>query len=467
MLFTTNAFWNFFCVFFLIYWALRGRRLRLLWLLGGSIFFYMSWNPWLISLILFSASVDYLTALWMDRLKQTWQRRTLLIFSITTNLGLLAFFKYVNFFLASAYTIQGWMGTEPASRFINIILPLGISFYTFETISYIVDVYLKRAAPVRDPLEYAVFILFFPHLVAGPIVRPRDFLPQVRRRHRFSWDRLQLGLQFFLIGLLKKSGLADTLIGVVDPVFAAPDQYGTAATWLAVLAYSAQIYLDFSGYSDMAVGLAHMLGYRLPKNFNMPYLAANMTDFWRRWHISLSSWLRDYLFIPIGGSRAGLWHTCRNLMVTMLLGGLWHGASWTFVAWGGWHGVLLVAHKLLPRWQWRESIAFRPLAITGTFLAVTVGWVFFRAQSFADAGTILSQLCWPTAGQVLSEGQLWKVAIVLVLLVVGHSIHVLVDLRRRERALPDVAVGAVLTALLLMALVLSPEKSQAFIYFQF
>lgn len=305
MLFTTIHFIGFFFLVFLVYWALPGKRPRLIWLLLASIFFYMSWNPWLITLILFSASVDYLAALKMEGMQHRWRRRLLLAASIGTNLGLLAVFKYVNFFLASAYTVQGWLGGAPSQRFFQVILPLGISFYTFETISYIVDVYKRRTRPVRNPLEYALYILFFPHLVAGPIVRPRDFLPQLRRRHRFNWDRLQLGLQFFLIGLFKKAVLADNLVGIVDPVFANPGLFGSAATWLAVLAYSAQIYLDFSGYSDMAVGLAHMLGYRLPRNFNMPYLAVNIADFWRRWHISLSTFLRDYLYFPLGGNRVG------------------------------------------------------------------------------------------------------------------------------------------------------------------
>jgi len=320
---------------------------------------------------------------------------------------------------------------------------------------------------VRDPLEYALYIMFFPHLVAGPIVRPRDFLPQLRRRHRFNWDRLQLGLQFFFLGLFKKAVLADRLVAVVDPVFANPGPFGSAATWLAVLAYSAQIYLDFSGYSDMAVGLAHMLGYRLPRNFNMPYLAANIADFWRRWHISLSSWLRDYLFIPLGGSRGSRWQTCRNLLVTMLIGGLWHGANWTFVAWGGLHGLLLAGHRLLPSWKWRESRAFRPLAVLTTFLAVCVGWVFFRAQSFADAGIILQHLFQPEWGLSLSKPQIWTVGVILAVLLAGHVLGASINLARRERVLPEAVMGAVLTGLLLLVLMLAPDESKAFIYFQF
>lgn len=467
MLFTSAKFLGFFCLVFLVYWGLPGKRPRLLWLLLASIFFYMSWNPWLVTLILFSASVDYFAAMKMESLERTWPRRLLLFASISTNLGLLAFFKYVNFFLDSAYALQGWLGGEPSRRFFEVVLPLGISFYTFETISYIVDVFHRRSRAVRDPLEYALYIMFFPHLVAGPIVRPRDFLPQLRRQHRFNWDRIQLGLQFFFLGLFKKAVLADRLVSVVDPVFANPSAFGSGATWLAVLAYSAQIYLDFSGYSDMAVGLAHMLGYRLPRNFNMPYLAANIADFWRRWHISLSSWLRDYLFIPLGGSRGSRWRTCRNLLVTMLIGGLWHGASWTFVAWGGLHGLLLAGHKLMPNWKWRASRAIRPVAVLTTFLAVCVGWVFFRAQSFGDAGIILHHLFHPVVGTALSVAQIWMVGVILAVLVLGHIVGAGVNLARRERAMPEVVMGALLTGLLLLVLLLAPGDGKAFIYFQF
>jgi alginate O-acetyltransferase complex protein AlgI len=467
MLFNTLTFIGFFSLVLPIYWALPGRRLRMAWLLLASIYFYMSWNPWLIGLVLFSASVDYLAALQMERVQTLWKRRFLLIGSIGTNLALLAFFKYVNFFLSSVYAIEGAFGGDPSQRFLEVVLPLGISFYTFETISYIVDVYRGRTQPVRDPLEYALFILFFPHLVAGPIVRPRDFLPQLRREHCFNWDRLQLGLQFFLIGLFKKAVLADNLVTIIDPFFSAPATYGSVASWVAVLGYSAQIYLDFSGYSDMAVGLAHMLGYRLPRNFNMPYLASNITEFWRRWHISLSTWLRDYLFIPLGGSRASTGQTCRNLLVTMLLGGLWHGASWTFVAWGALHGLLLVAHKLMPNWSWRASAVFRPVAMMSTLLAVCVGWVFFRAQSFGDAGTILSHLFWPTEGSVLAPSQIWMVGAVVAVVVMGHLVGALANVARWERTLPELAMGAGLTVLLLLILLLSPENGNAFIYFQF
>src|SRR5262245_19119751 len=385
MLFHSFAFFAFFWVVFAVYWILRQHRHRLAWLLFASCVFYMVWNPWLISLILFSASVDFFMAIQLEHIQSPRARRGLLVLSITTNLSLLAFFKYANFFLDSVHGCAGWLGWHYTSPALELILPLGISFYTFETISYIVDVYQGRTKAERSLLDYALYIMFFPHLIAGPIVRPRDFLPQLKLRKLFSYGRFYVGLKLFLLGLVKKAVLADQLAGVVEPVFKDPEAFGSAAVWLAVLCYAMQIYCDFSGYSDMARGIAHTLGYKLPANFNLPYLAANITDFWRRWHISLSSWLRDYLYIPLGGNRNGVAQTYRNLILTMLLGGLWHGASWTFVAWGLYHGVLLALHRVCPRPRWTGHVLLRPFAVAGTFLLVCVGWVFFRAQNFADA----------------------------------------------------------------------------------
>jgi alginate O-acetyltransferase complex protein AlgI len=469
MLFHTTKFLAFFVIVFSVYWGLRHHRARMAWLLLASCAFYMSWNPLLITLILFSASVDYVVALQLEKVHALRWRRLLLILSIGANLGLLAFFKYVNFFLDttfSALSLFGWESSKP-SLFENVILPLGISFYTFETISYIVDVYQGRIKAVRNLLDYALYIMFFPHLVAGPIVRPRDFLPQIRQRKRFNWDRFQLGVQYFLVGLFKKAVIADHLARLVDPVFADPAAYGSSAVWLAVLAYAVQIYCDFSGYSDMAIGVAHTFGFKLPFNFNMPYLAANITDFWRRWHISLSSWLRDYLYVPLGGNRHGRWATYRNLLLTMLLGGLWHGANWTFVAWGLYHGALLALHRAIPLPRWLSSVFFRPVCIAFTFLSVCVGWVFFRAQTFTDAALILKRMFLPVLGQNL-ESPLVMVGLACFLaIVLGHLIGRFVNLKKVERWLPAPALGFGLACFLLLAQVMFPEDGKAFIYFQF
>jgi alginate O-acetyltransferase complex protein AlgI len=471
MLFNTFPFLVFFAVVFTLYWSLRGGRARLVWLLVASIYFYASWNPWLITLILFSAAVDYATALLLERTQVPWRRRLLLFVSVGTNLGLLAYFKYANFFLDTVGSLQRLWGLPTRGTALNVILPLGISFYTFETISYVVDVYRGRTRAVRSLLDYALYIMFFPHLVAGPIVRPRDFLPQLRREKRFRWSRLQVGLRCFLVGLFKKAVLADHLAAVIDPVFAAPGSYGSSATWLAVLGYAAQIYCDFSGYSDMAIGLAHTLGFHLPANFHMPYFAGNIAEFWRRWHMSLSSWLRDYLFIPLGGSRGTKWQTCRNLLVTMLLGGLWHGANWTFVLWGFYHGMLLVLHRLLPSWAkpgWLVRPVLKPIAVATTFLSVCIGWVLFRSPSLAGAGTMLGRLVGTAPGLALDPLGAGTVIAILVLLLVCHVVATFVDLDRLlDGRLPAPALGTALAVLLLLILLLMPEDGKAFIYFQF
>ncbi len=467
MQFHTTKFFGFLILVLLVYWALPRHRWRLAWLLGASCFFYMSWNRYLISLILFSASVDYLAALRLEHLKSPRWRRALLLGSISINLGLLAFFKYANFFLDNTSDFFGLFGWSLPHGTLQIILPLGISFYTFETITYMVDVYRGKAKPVRNYLDYALYIMFFPHLIAGPIVRPRDFLPQLATIKRFNWARAQVGVQLFLVGFFKKAVIADNLAQVVEPVFKSPGGYGTAAIWLAVLSYAVQIYCDFSGYSDMALGSAHLLGFKLPRNFNMPYFAANITDFWKRWHISLSSWLRDYVYIPLGGNRGGELLTYRNLVLTMLIGGLWHGAKWTFVAWGLYHGLLLALHRAVPRPGWSKAMILQPVAMATTFLCVCVGWVFFRAETFTDAAVILGKMFQPAAGLVI-DPTLAGVAVALLLVVLlAHVTASLVRVKDMARRLPAPALGALLAVLAVAALLFAPETGAGFIYFQF
>jgi alginate O-acetyltransferase complex protein AlgI len=321
--------------------------------------------------------------------------------------------------------------------------------------------------PVRNPLDYALYIMFFPHLIAGPIVRPRDFLPQLARPKRFNWERARVGVQLFGLGLFKKAVLADHVQAVVRPVFDAPHAFGSLAVWLAVLGFAVEIYCDFSGYSDMACGAAHLLGYKLPRNFALPYAAASVADFWKRWHVSLSTWLRDYLYVPLGGNRHGAARTYRNLVLTMLLGGLWHGASWTFVAWGLYHGLLLALHRALPWPRWCAAAWFRPVAVAATFLCVCVGWVFFRAQSFGAAVAILGRLCWPVAGAGFAPTVVLGAAALLATVLAAHVVGAWVDLRRWERRLPAVALGTELAVLLLLALFLRPEDGSGFIYFHF
>jgi alginate O-acetyltransferase complex protein AlgI len=480
MLFPTFRFLVFFCIVFGIYWSIprlvslvprTGRwdphRLRMLWLLLASCYFYMSWNPLLILLILFSASVDYVGGRLLEHIATPWKRRSILAISITINLGLLAFFKYTNFLLDTAIGTLNRLGFPQDPIVLQIILPLGISFYTFETISYIVDVYQGKVRPVRSLLDYALYIMFFPHLVAGPIVRPHEFLPQILQKKRWNWNRLQVGVRYFVLGLLKKAAIADQLATVVDPVFAEPSRYGTASVWLAVLCYALQIYCDFSGYSDMAIGLAHMLGFKLPANFNLPYLADGITDFWRRWHITLSSWLRDYLYIPLGGNRFGAISTYRNLILTMLLGGLWHGANWTFLCWGLYHGTLLAAQRAISWPAWLAHEAVKPIRVAGTFVLVCIGWVLFRAQSLTDAAVLYTRMFSLIPGRQHEPGVFLFSLTAAVLLFAAWLIALRIDLRDWERRWPAAALGVALAVLLLLAQILTPEDGKAFIYFQF
>jgi alginate O-acetyltransferase complex protein AlgI len=474
MLFCSQTFLLFFTLVFTIHWLLPWHRPRVWLLLAASFYFYASWNKWLAGIICVSTAMDYLVARGMEASAVPWRRKLLLALSLVANLGLLFYFKYVNFFLSSVEHALRAVGAHTSMPVLQVILPIGISFYTFEAINYTIDVYRRRVPAERNLANFMLFITFFPHLVAGPIVRARDFLPQVRRRKRWDWPRLQLGAQFFLMGLFKKMAIADRMAQYVDPVFASPELYGSAAVWVAVIAYALQIYCDFSGYTDMALGSAHMLGYKLARNFNMPYLARNISEFWRRWHISLSSWLRDYLFIPLGGSRGTRWQTNRNLMATMALGGLWHGASWTFVAWGILHGSLLILHRGLQAVCKRVTLldrAFQTLpgaaiGATATFLCVSLGWVFFRATTFTSAAAVLERLFVRHVGlsaPLPMQGVWYTVVVVVFCHALAHSgIWKKVAIR-----LPGPVLGFGYATVLSLSLLLAPDTGKAFIYFQF
>jgi len=467
MLFHSFGFLALFVITFIVYWSLTEHRARMAWLLAAGFVFYGSWNPWLISLILFSAGFDFVLAQRIEIAASPGRRRLLLILSVGVSLGLLGFFKYTNFLLDNAASILNLFGLHPHHPAIRIILPLGISFYTFETISYVVDVYRGRVPAERNFLNYALFLMFFPHLIAGPIVRPRDFLGQTRRKKRFDWNRLELGARLFLLGLVKKAVIADQMARIVDPVFAAPSRYASEAIWVAVLCYAAQIYCDFSGYSDMALGTAHAFGFKLPVNFNLPYAAGNISEFWRRWHMSLSSWLRDYLYIPLGGNRGSTLATYKNLMITMLLGGLWHGAGWNFVLWGVYHGALLSTHRALALRPLPGKRLFKPLRIPFTFLCVCLGWVLFRAHTIDDTWIILQRMLIPTEGQALATGSVVLAAAAWSTILLAHFAASFVDLTRLARQLPAPIMATGMAVVFLLTQVLMPSQGGAFIYFQF
>ncbi len=475
MLFCSLEFLFFFTAILLAYWLIPWRQARIWLLLGASFYFYASWNTWLAVLISATTAMDYVIALGMERGVSESRRKALLGLSLAVNLGILCYFKYANFFLDSLSQTLHALGASASLPVLKVILPIGISFYTFEAINYTVDVYRRRVPAERNLAHFMLFILFFPHLIAGPIVRARDFLPQIRRRKRFSWPRLHLGAQFFFMGLFKKLAIADRMAVYVDPVFRDPTQYNSKVVWLAVFAYAVQIYCDFSGYTDMAIGAAHMLGYKLAQNFNIPYLSCNISEFWRRWHISLSSWLRDYLFIPLGGSRCSTARANRNLMITMTLGGLWHGASWTFVVWGVLHGLLLIVHKTFqgfcksrPRVdRLLQSAPGTLLRVGLTFLSVCVGWIFFRATTFSIAADVLRRMALFQAEG--APGPLPSSGIILTLLLVAlcHVVRRFDLWRKWHMRLPAPMLGFSYAAAVTVALILAPSGTKPFIYFQF
>jgi alginate O-acetyltransferase complex protein AlgI len=376
-------------------------RAGIMVLLGASLFFYGAWRPVYLLLLLASITVNFCLGL---RMEDPLRRRATGIFGVALNLAVLGYFKYTGFVLDSLNDATGI-----SLPFANIILPLGISFFTFQQIAYLVDV-MRGARVERDIVSYALFVTFFPHLIAGPLVHHAEMIPQFKRgRTGRSSVLAARGLAIFAAGLFKKVVIADNLAQFVSPVFAHLDAGGGVTTpwaWLATLAYSLQIYFDFSGYSDMAIGLALLFGIRLPVNFRSPYKAASIVDFWRRWHITLSRFLRDYLYIPLGGNRLGEPRRYLNLLVTMLLGGLWHGAGWNFLAWGGLHGIYLGINHLWLSWRGGEArapgsllaVATRVLSWAVTFFAVVIAWVFFRARTMAGAGQMLGSLFGLEAG---------------------------------------------------------------------
>ncbi len=368
---------------------LHYRKISHVVLLVGSYFFYGWWNAKFCFLLAFVTVVSYGMALGME--KSTRHKRLWLAAGVSIPLLVLGYFKYYNFFVDSFCGAFGVKNTLA----IEVILPVGISFYTFQAMSYLIDVYRGELSARTNFIHYALYISFFPQLVAGPIVKAKEFLPQLEETRKITLKRLETGVQVFLFGLFKKIVIADNLSVFVDDVYRVPSAYSTVTVWLAVLSYSIQIYCDFSGYSDMAVGCAGCMGYDLPRNFNLPYLSKNVSEFWKRWHISLSSWLQQYLYIPLGGNRKGQFMTYRNLFLTMVLGGLWHGADWTFVVWGAMHGAALCIHKsfrrMVPKKE-KQSTAAVVLSVALTTIFVSVCWVFFRAADFANALAVLRAL---------------------------------------------------------------------------
>ncbi|MGB3493138.1 MAG: MBOAT family O-acyltransferase [Elainellaceae cyanobacterium] len=390
MVFNSFSFLLFFIVIIILYYGLKSWQYKKIVLLIGSYIFYSAFHPPFVLLLLISTVIDWNAGIWISKTSNRYLRVLFLCISLTTNLGMLSFFKYGNFFQENLLSILKIIGVEYQPLTWNILLPVGISYYTFQTLSYTIDIYRDECEPEPSLLNFALFVSFFPQLVAGPIVRARDFLVQTRDDQTSKFDSNQFfwGLHLLTVGLFGKIVLADRVFSpVANSVYENVKTADFLSSWIGTIAFSGQIYFDFSGYSTCAIGVALCLGFSLPDNFRFPYAALGFSDFWRRWHISLSTWLRDYLYISLGGSRKGNICTYRNIMITMLLGGLWHGASWNFVIWGGLHGIYLVIERFFRSLglKFRTDITSLSIGAIVTYLAVCITWVFFRTPNFADA----------------------------------------------------------------------------------
>ncbi|TWU56545.1 Peptidoglycan O-acetyltransferase [Rubripirellula tenax] len=456
MVFTQAEFVIFFVIVLVAAWACRERVARNTVLLAASYYFYAYWDIRFCGLLLLSTFVDDTVARKIESNDDQAIRKRWLVVSLVFNLGILGFFKYCNFFIDSASAViepWGW-----STSTLPIILPVGISFYTFQTMSYTIDVYRRRLHASNRPLDFALYVAFFPQLVAGPIVRASELLPQLASVPTWSGRRFYGGFQQLLRGAVKKVLIADRMGEMVDVVFAGPDLYSGATLCVAIVAYTGQIYYDFSGYTDMAIGAAKMLGYRFPNNFRHPYLATSISDFWRRWHMTLSRWLRDYVYIPLGGSRFGSVMTYRNLMLTMGLGGLWHGAAWTFVLWGLWHGGSLAVHR-----AFRFPVP-RCVGWVLTMGVVMIGWILFRSPDLAAADQFMFGIVRQRAGID------WFPPLVIAAItcmVLEHAAWT-TRLRLAMRLPADAWYSPIATTVMLWALVLySPRGFQPFVYFQF
>nr|CRH07242.1 Putative poly(beta-D-mannuronate) O-acetylase. putative membrane bound O-acyl transferase MBOAT family protein. (algI) [Candidatus Magnetococcus massalia] len=470
MLFTELRYLLFFAIIWMVYWVLPWPKARKGLLLAGSYLFYSAWDPRFLLLILLSTGVDYIAGGRIAAAAERTTRKAWLLLSLGVNLGVLFFFKYFNFFTQSLVDLMNQLGVVVSHTTLEIVLPVGISFYTFQTLSYTIEIYRGKLEPRRSLLDFALYVAFFPQLVAGPIVRAKVFLPQVEKLAKLSEVAIRPLLFLFLVGYIKKACVADNLAPYIDQVYSDPSLFTAMAVVGAVLLYSVQIYCDFSGYTDMAIASAGLLGFSLPKNFDFPSLAASATEFWRRWHISLSSWMRDYVYFPLGGNRMGERRSELNLMITMLVGGLWHGAAWGFVIWGGLNALALIIQK---RWHsWRSGhrwhlptpVAYL-LGLLLTYWWMSLARIFFRAEDMQRAGEALQIfLTLQSSGQ-----QLLGLAWIPLLLGLGavHSLFYRWDVSALAGRLSIGWFTLLMGVGSALALSLRPVGYQPFVYFQF
>ncbi|SHF06336.1 MBOAT family O-acyltransferase [Dysgonomonas macrotermitis] len=471
LLFSSGLFLGFFLVFYLIYIFTRNHRaFRTVYVILFSLFYYYKAGGEFVLLLVFSAVINYILSETMDLSRKQFKRKLILTFTVLLNLSVLAYYKYTNFFIDN---INTWFGESIPLQ--NIILPIGISFYTFQAISYSVDLYRKQLRPARNVFDFAFYLCFFPQLVAGPIVRAKSFLPQALRKINLTKQEAGFALFLIISGLIKKTVISDYIsINFVDRVFSNPLVYTPFESLMAAYGYTLQIFCDFSGYSDMAIGIALLMGFKLPENFRTPYKSTSVTEFWKRWHISLSSWLRDYLYIPLGGNRKGKFRTYLNLFLTMLIGGLWHGAAWKYIIWGALHGGALVVERFFKQWIRlpEKNILVNFICALLTFHFVVFCWIFFKADSYETAVSMINHIS--TIDYAPDE---WLVILeayrnVFIVILIGYAMHftpnkVVNTIQSGFEKLPFWGKAIIVGFVFWLVYVTASSEPQPFIYFQF
>jgi alginate O-acetyltransferase complex protein AlgI len=472
--FNSYTFFIFFAIVLALHYSPLNWQVKKINLLIASYIFYAAWHPPFVLLLMICTVVDWFAAKGIEASTKKEKKRFFLIVSLTVNLGMLVFFKYSSFFLSNFLWFLSLFHIKYQPVAPDIILPLGISFFTFQSVTYTFDIYKSKAKTWKSFLDFALFVSFFPKLVIGPITRAVNFLPQCENPLKMDKKKFAWGLFLLLMGLVEKTVIADYLAApVADQLFNKSGVPDTISAWAGTLAFTVQIFFDFAGYSTCAIGIALCLGFALPQNFKYPYAAIGFSDFWRRWHMTLSSWLRDYLYIPLGGNRKGVVRTYINLMVTMLLGGLWHGASWTFIAWGGLHGLYLIIERFLknniPKSQNWSKLPMKIFFALVTFIAVSIAWVFFRADSFEQAFTIIKILLKGNSGNPTIRFEFFYILLAFGITIIILSSHWIM----RERSLEDLIdkmpwwLRSVVIAAMVISLITCSGEDRAFIYFQF
>lgn len=482
MLFNSIDFAIFLPVVFILYWFGTNKNLKLqnFLIVASSYLFYGWWDWRFLSLILFSSLVDYFVGLELLKQESQTRRKTLLWVSILVNLGFLGFFKYYNFFLDNFVTAFSFFGTEIKANSLNIILPVGISFYTFQTLSYSIDVYKRKLQPTKDFIAFSAFVSFFPQLVAGPIERATHLLPQFYKKRTFDYTKAVDGMRQILWGLFKKIVIADNCAEYANQIFNNSADYSGSTLALGALFFTFQIYGDFSGYSDIAIGTSRLFGFDLMRNFNFPYFSRDIAEFWRRWHISLSTWFRDYLYIPLGGSRGGTWMKIRNTFIIFIVSGFWHGANWTFIVWGALNAIYFLPLLLTNNNRNNLEVVAQGkrlpslkefLLMLLTFGLTVLAWIVFRAENIEHAVSFLSEIFSPTLFTIPKFAGMYKALITTILVV----IFVLIEWKGREEQYAIAHLGIewkrpvryAMYYAIILAIFWFGGKEQQFIYFQF